>query len=120
MSEVRERLEKLMKNPHPKISVNVNDILNEQSNAPVDEGKLLTPNKVMVQKIERAIKIIEDYNAKMLKDSECYLSLFYDRKKAEQEFLGLLKEAEDKKIQIPQPFVLRIRAIKEKIRDKPL
>lgn len=112
---VRERLERLAKN-----SVHVRDLLREEPVPPPEEHKLITPGKVMLQRIERAIKIIEDYNAKMLKDSECYLSLFYDRKKAEQEFLGLLKEAEEKGISIPLPFRTRIEAIKSKIRDKPI
>lgn len=122
MSEVRERLERLMRNPSPRNKVDVNDILKEQERQSFadEEDKLLTPNKVMVQRLEKAIKAIEDYNSKMLKDSESYLSLFYDRKKAEQQFLDLLKEAEEKKIQLPQPFMQRIRAIKSKIRDKPL
>ena len=85
-----------------------------------EEHKPITPSKVMLQRIERAIKIIEDYNAKMLKDSECYLSLFYDRKKAEKEFLNLLDEAKEKGISIPSPFMKRIEAVKAKINTKPI
>ncbi|MFH0752832.1 MAG: hypothetical protein V1914_04540 [archaeon] len=114
---VRERLERMMRNSVP---INRIPMLQDRPKQVPDEQKPITPSKLMIQKIEASIKVIEDYNAKMLKDSECYLSLFYDRKKAEQAFLEVLKEAEEKEVSIPSPFMKRIEAIKSKIRDKPL
>ena len=115
---VRERLEKMMKYSVP--TGNGPKIFEPKREPISEEERPITPSKVMVQKLERAIKIIEDYNAKMLKDSECYLSLFYDRKKAEKDFLGLLQEAKDKGISIPSPFMKRVEAIKAKIKDTPI
>lgn len=115
---VRERLERLARG-----SINAASKLPrlvDRPSIPVDESKPITPSKVMIQKLETAIKVIEDYNAKMTKDSECYLSLFYDRKKAEQAFLALLKEAEEKEVSIPSPFMKRIESVKSKIRDAPI
>ncbi len=110
---VRERLERLMKNAIP--SDMIAKIQDRPQVIPEDQ-KPITPSKLLLQRIEAAIKVIENYNSKMLKDSECYLSLFYDRKKAEQAFLALLKEAEEKEVSIPSPFMKRIEAVKSKIK----
>ena len=85
-----------------------------------EENKPLTPSKVMQQKIEKSIRIIEGYHLKMNRDSESYLALFYDLKKAEKEFMELLKEAEVRRLVIPSPFMKRIEAIRAKIDDRPL
>ena len=116
---VKERLEKLMGGSTPTSKSFSNDrVLPVQVGN--EEDKLITPSKVMQQKIEKSIRKLEDYHFKMHKDSESYLALFYDLKKAEKEFQDLLKEAEDKKISIPSPFIKRIEAVRANIRNVQL
>jgi len=115
LDTVRERLEKIDTTFKPVPRALANEHLIQ-----AEENKPFTPSKVMQQKIEKAIRVIEGYHAKMNKDSESYLALFYDLKKAEKEFLELLKEAEQKQLRIPLPFMKRIEAIRAKIDDRPL
>ncbi len=116
---VKERLEKLMGGSTPASKSFSNDraLPMQVGN---EEDKLITPSKVMQQKIEKSIRKLEGYHFKMHKDSESYLALFYDLKKAEKEFQDLLKEAEDKKISIPSPFMKRIEAVRTNIRNVQL
>jgi len=112
---VRERLEKMGTTFKP-----VPRALGNERVIQAEENKPFTPSKVMQQKIEKVIRVIEGYHAKMNNDSESYLALFYDLKKTEKEFIDLLKEAEQRKLNIPSPFIRRIEAIRAKINDKPL
>lgn len=99
METVRDRLERLKdpyKKPEPQI----------------------TPETIFMRKVEKAIQKIESIRKKMLSDSAQYLSLFYELRKAEDEFLMLLDDKEMKFLDLPDSFMKLIDSTKAKIRRK--
>lgn len=111
---VRERLENLKKNPKP--VPKPLDLIPERDSKPIGEG-MLTFERLFQQKVEKAIKEIEIIKKRMI-TSDMFVNYFYDLKRAEKEFLGLLKEAEEKHVDFPNSFLKRIDAVKSKIRSK--
>lgn len=111
---VRERLENLKKNPKqvPKPL----DLIPERVPKPIGEG-MLTFERLFQQKVEKSINKIESIKKRMI-TSDMFVNYFYDLKHAEKEFLGLLKEAEEKHIDFPSSFLKKIDAVKAKIRSK--
>ena len=112
---VRERLERLKKNPK-KVPKPLDVILPEREHKPVSEGSL-TSEKIHQKKVEKVIKRIESIKEKM-KTSETFINYFYDLKQAEKEFLTLLETAEEKHIDFSDEFAERIKEVKNKIRTK--
>lgn len=114
LTSVRERLENLKKNPKevPKPL----DLIPEKERKPLGDG-MFTFERIFHQKVEKAIRKIEGIKEKMT-SSQGFMNLFYDLKDAEQQFLGLLKEAEEKHIDFPDSLLKRIEEIKDKIRSK--
>lgn len=114
LTSVRERLENLKKNPKcvPKPLA----IIPQRDGRPTSES-MLTFERLFQQKVDKAITKIESIKEKM-KSSETFTSYFYDLKKAEQEFLDLLKTAEEKRVEFPDNFNKKIEETKSKIRSK--
>ncbi|MFH1972810.1 MAG: hypothetical protein ABIJ18_05015 [archaeon] len=105
---VRERLEKLKHSQwraHTSLDKDVTGM-----------HKQITPETVFMKKIDKAISNIEIIRKKVLADSNSYLSLFYELRKAEAEFLELLKELDDKELFLPDHYLTKIKQIKSKIR----
>ncbi len=111
---VRERLENLKKNPYP--FQNVLENLPERERKPIGDG-MFTFERVFQQKVEKAVKRIDVLKERM-QDSEMFINLFHDLKKAENEFLELLAEAEKRKLTFPDNFNKRIEEIKSQIRQR--
>lgn len=111
---VRERLENLKKN-----SQNVPSVLEsvpDRERRPLGDG-MYTFERVFQQKVDTVIKKVELLKERM-EDSENFLNFFYDLKKAENEFLDLLAEAEKRKIDFPDNFKKQIEEIKSQIRQR--
>jgi len=105
---VRERLEKLK---HSQWRVQ----------SPVDKDvtgmhKSVTPETVFMKKVDKSISTIELIRKKVLADSDSYLSLFYELRKAEAEFLEVIKEIDEKALLLPDHYLNKIEQIKSKIR----
>ena len=111
---VRERLEKLKKNSQD--IPNVLESVPDRERRPLGDG-MYTFERIFQQKVEKAIKKVEILKERM-EDSENFLNLFYDLKKAENEFLDLLAEAEKRKIDFPDNFNKQIEEIKNQIRQR--
>lgn len=111
---VRERLENLKKNPRNVPSVL--DSVPDRERKPLDDG-MYTFERVFQQKVDKAIKKVDLLKERM-EDSENFLNFFYDLKKAENEFLDLLAEAEKRKIDFPDNFKKQIEEVKSQIRQK--
>jgi len=108
VESVRDRLEKL-KNSRWSVP------------NPVDKDvtgmhKPLTPESVFMKKLDKAMSNIEAIRKKVLADSNSYLSLFYELRKAEAEFLELLKEQDDKELMLPDHYLKKIEEVKSRIR----
>jgi len=114
LTTVRERLENLKKKSRdvPKILESVP----ERERRPVGDG-MYTFERVFQQKVDKAIKKIGFLKEKM-EDSENFLNLFYDLKRAEEEFLKLLEEAEKRKLDFPDNFKNQIEEVKSQIRQR--
>ncbi|MBU4502846.1 MAG: hypothetical protein KKA79_09700 [Nanoarchaeota archaeon] len=114
LMSVRERLERIKEKPKevPKPL----DIIPEKDRRPIGDG-MLTFERQFLQKVEKAIKKIESIKDQM-KSSDNFLNYFYDLKNAEQDFLKLLNEAEEKHVDFPENFVKRVAEVKKNIRSK--
>ena len=112
---VRERLERLKKNPK-KVPKPLDVVIPEKEHKPAPESSL-TSEKVHQKKVEKVIKKIESIKEKM-KTSETFINYFYDLRQAEKEFLVLLEKAEEKNIDFSDEFAKRIKEVKNKIRTK--
>jgi len=102
-SIVKERLEKLKEMP----------IVQERPIEQKEEQKPVTQENILQNKVEKALKRAEDLKAKM-SNTENYLSLFYEFKKAEEELLFLLDEAKQKSIEMPYSVIARVERITRK------
>lgn len=104
---VRERLERLKKTPPSSWPPTIHY---------VEREPIITPEAVFMRKAEKIINNLESIRKKMLSDTGQYLSLFYELKKAENEFINLLQEKEVKFLDLPENFVRKLEEIKAKIR----
>lgn len=111
---VKERLENLKKNPKP--VPRPFDLIPERDPKPIGEG-MLTFERLFQQKVEKAINKIDSMKKRMI-TSDMFVNYFYDLKRAEKEFLDLLKEAEGKHVDFPSSFLKKIDAVKAKIRSR--
>jgi len=109
MESMRDRLEKLKNSPW-------------RVPNPVDKDvtgmhKPVTPESVFMKKLDKAMSNIEQIRKKILADSDSYLSLFYELRKAEKEFLEILNEKEEKELILPEHYLNKIEDTKNKIRN---
>ena len=77
----------------------------------------ITPESLFMKKLDKSMSNIESIRKKVLADSNSYLSLFYELRKAEKEFLEILKEKEDKELMLPDHYLNKIEDVKNKIRN---
>jgi len=77
----------------------------------------LTIDKVYRAKVEKAMKSIESITQKT-KTSGTYLSMYYDLKKAEDEFTSVLDEAKQKHVEFTPEFSDKIEAVKKRLRTR--
>tara|TARA_Y100000310_G_scaffold313633_1_gene362197 strand:- start:723 stop:1073 length:351 start_codon:yes stop_codon:yes gene_type:complete len=114
MSEsVRERLERMQNSPRRVAPPLSRDEIN-----PRLEKVLLSPESVFIRKIEKVMKRIECLKKKMNSDSGQYLSLYYDLKKAEIEFLELINHPEVQYLDLSDIFMSKAKALKKEIENK--
>ncbi|MBT3324253.1 hypothetical protein HN681_04715 [archaeon] len=112
MDTVRERLERLKAKPR-----RVGLPLSEDEINPRPEKVLLSPESIFMRKIEKLMSSITSTKKKMLADSGQYLSLYYDLKKQEKEFLETLDDPELQYLDIPDIFMQKINNMKKRIID---
>jgi len=115
MDSVRERLERMKNNPRRVPSPLPNNEINPKS-----EKGLLSPESVFLRKIEKSMSQIKEIQSKMNSDSGQYLSLYYDLKKYEKEFLDLIDDPEIKFLDLPEMSMRRIKDLQSKIRNKKI
>jgi hypothetical protein len=111
MSSVRERLEKLKNQPR-----RVEPALRPNEIAPSAEKVLLSPESVFMRKVEKLMKGIDELKKKMHSDTGQYLSLYYDLKKAEQDFIEAVEDADMDYLDVPRVFLQKIEQYKSKIK----
>ncbi len=116
VESIRERLERL-KNAPPKVTLPLSD---QERSTPTERKPMITPESVYMRKVEKLIANLESMKARMKSDSGQYLSMYYDLKKAEKEFLESIEEPEAKFYDLPDAFLHRVAAIREKIETKKL
>jgi len=115
MSKVRERLEKLKNQSYrPGLPLSEDEI------NPRPEKVLLSPESIFMKKIEKLMKKIVGVKQKMHSDSGQYLSLYYDLKKFETEFLETVDDPEIQYLDLPDIFVQKIDEFRQKIKNKKL
>lgn len=108
---VKERLQELRTNPK---QVQM-PIMREQPQ--VIERKEPSQDQQVQARIDKAIKRLEAVKQKMEK-TDSYLSLFYDLRAAEKEFLDSVEEANVKGVDLPQTFQTKIELTKSKIKSQ--
>ncbi|MBI5871640.1 hypothetical protein HZB88_00980 [archaeon] len=108
METVRERLERLKRSGGSWFS--------PSHPAQQREEPVITPESIFMRKAEKAMNQIETLRKRMLSDTGQYISLFYELKKAEDEFLVIVQEKETKFLDLPDPFLRRMEEVKSKIR----
>ncbi|MEA3378174.1 MAG: hypothetical protein U9Q69_00895 [Nanoarchaeota archaeon] len=117
---VKERLERIYKADRG-FNSDVKSKLEKLKNVPNTQPKpILGPKEEKkaspsLKKIEQAIRDIENIKNKM-HGSNTYLSLFYDLKKAEKNFLKVLDLANEEDIEFPDFLKKKIDEIKSKVR----
>ncbi len=111
---VRDRLESLKE--RPKLVRRPIEPTFPDMNKKEEGKKVITPESVMQKKIEKAMSKIEEYKKKMHNSPNSYLSLFYDLKQAEKDFLTLLEEADSKSVTFSGTTLSRIEKVKKQIR----
>jgi hypothetical protein len=109
MESVRDRLEKLKNKPWHVAPALDKDVTGMH--------KKITPESVFMKKLDKAMSNIESIRKKVLADSNSYLSLFYELRKAEREFLEILNEKEEKELLLPEHYLNKIEETKNKIRN---
>jgi len=109
---MKERLRRLKERPGWAFKPLDKEFLNKMEPSKV----IKTPETEMQNKIEKAMKKVEDIRNKM-KDASNYLSLYYDLKKAQDEFLQLVDEMENGNfLDFPDSFVKRVNNFKSGLR----
>lgn len=111
-SKVRQRLEKLQDKPSKPV------FMGELKPKEVEEEKDVEEcsEKPFLKEVERKLKRLENLRLKMKNNPGSYLSLFYDLKKAEKEFLSELKKAEEAMVDFPGHIKMRIDKEKSSIK----
>ena len=110
---VRQRLEKLKNTP----TYGVYEPRREERPR---EEKLLTPETIYMKKVDKCIAIVESLRTKMHSGTDQYISLYQELKKAEEDFLSLLQDPEQKHMDLPSAFVSKVENTKKKLLTKKL
>lgn len=110
---VRERLEKLKNTPYH------GGFESRRDERPREE-KLLTPETIYMKKVDKAIALVESLRTKMHSGTDQYISLYQELKKAEEDFLALLHDPEEKFMDLPSAFVNKVENTKKKLLTKKL
>ena len=113
IESVRERLERMQNKPR-----RVAPPLSKDELDPRPEKVLLSPESVFMRKLEKVMKRISELKKKMNSDSGQYLSLYYDLKKAEQEFLELVDHPEVQYLDLSDIFMSKVKELKKEINNK--
>lgn len=108
---VRERLERLKNTPY---SGGFEARREEQHR----EEKVFTPESIYMKKIDKAIIQIETLRTKMHSGTDQYISLYQELKKAEEDFLSLLHNPEEKFMDLPTAFLSRVEGVKKRLLTK--
>ena len=113
METVRERLEKLKNTPYQ-------GAYESRRDERPREEKLLTPESIYMKKVDKAIMQIEALRTKMHSGTDQYISLYQELKKAEEDFLSLLQDPEQKNMDFPTAFLSKVESTKKKLLTKKL
>ncbi len=105
---VRERLEKLKNTPYQ------GTYESRREERPREE-KLLTPETIYMKKVDKAIALVESLRTKMHSGTDQYISLYQELKKAEEDFLSLLQDPEEKYMDLPSAFTSKVDNTKKKL-----
>lgn len=112
MSTVRDRLEKLKNRP----TSGIPPIRRE----PTGDSILLSPEITFIRRVESLIKNIQVIQRKMRSDSGQYLSLYYDMKKAQKEFLTATEDPEMQYLDLSDVFLKRVEEMKRMIAENKI
>jgi len=108
---VRERLEKLKNTP-------TYGVYESRRDERPHEEKLLTPETMYMKKVDKAISQVEALRTKMHSGTDQYISLYQELKVAEDEFVKLLVDPEEKFMDLPAVFVNKVENTKKKLLTK--
>lgn len=108
---VRDRLEKLKNTP-------IQGAFESKRDEKPREEKLLTPETIFMKKVDKAIMQVETLRSKMHSSSDQYITLYAELKKAEEDFLSLLNDPEQKFMDLPSAFVNKVENTKKKLITK--
>lgn len=111
-SNVRKRLEELQSKSSKLFFIN---------DEPKPEPEVVKKEEICAERpylkdVEKKLKKIEALRSKMKNNPGSYLSLFYDLKKAEKNFLESLKKLEESNIDLPENLKIRVKEAKSKIK----
>ena len=109
---MRDRLERL------KNSSSYGDFEIKRKEEPSAEKKLFTPETVYMKKVDKIIGEIESLRTKMHSGTDQYISLYQELKKAEEDFLSLLQDPEQKCMDLPAAFISKVDNTKKKLLTK--
>lgn len=82
------------------------------------EEKFLTPESQYMKKVDKVIAEIEAFRTKMHSGTDQYISLYQELKKAEEDFLELVKNPDQGFMDLPTAFTSRIESVKKKLLTK--
>ena len=117
VESIKERLERLQKSP-PKVTL---PFAEEEREVEVERRQpTITPETVYMRNIEKLMTNLETLKAKMKQDSGQYLSMYYDMKKAEKEFLDAINDPETKLYDLPDTFIHKVAILREKLANKKI
>src|SRR3989338_3837906 len=111
METVRDRLVRLKNTPYQRV-------YESRREERPKEDKFLTPESQYMKKVEKAIMQIEVLRTKMHSGTDQYISLYQELKKAEEDFLELLKNPEEKLMDLPTAFISKVDNSKKKLLTK--
>ncbi|MDP3728102.1 MAG: hypothetical protein Q8R18_01475 [bacterium] len=106
---VRDRLERMKNTPYGNY---------EPRREEPKEERFLTPESIYMKKVDKVIMQIETLRTKMHSGTDQYISLYQELKKAEEDFLALLQNPEDKFMDLPTAFSSRVESVKKKLLTK--
>ena len=83
-----------------------------------NKEKILTPETQYMKKVEKIIGEIEALRVKMHSGTDQYISLYQELKKAEEDFLKLLQDPDEKYMDLPTAFTSKVEMAKKKLLTK--
>jgi hypothetical protein len=109
---MRERLERLRNKGPVRPPLSREDLDSEPTK------KLLSPESLYMKKVDKLVTNMINLKKKMSGDSGSYLSLYYDLKKAEKQFLDALEDPEVQFLDMPEFWTQKIEDIKKQVLSK--